>query len=245
MDSQNMLSTSIKPINTMNEWPVHANRAVVDTMVLAHAYDGEGVSREALNRIGKYMTFYLSQDILGELGHTMTLEMGYSKTEAEAYSQRLQRMAAPIVVPGKVHYNLCEDKHDWHILKLAEKTQSKWVISSDEELVKMDGWHGIRVLHPADFNKLQPGDFEDMRPTTPTTLTSGTAEASEGRVTLDIVVLSHVYEGEQDRRVREKYNYRAEVASVERIRREVSSGKMTLVLSNYILNAAGSYSQQA
>ncbi len=45
----------------------------------------------------------------------------------------------------------CRDQKDQKFLDLAFEADADMIVSSDEDLLVLDPWHGIRILRPAQF----------------------------------------------------------------------------------------------
>jgi uncharacterized protein len=64
--------------------------------------------------------------------------------------------AASIFEPGE-QVTDCRDKKDNKYLELALAAEASTIVSSDDDLLVLDPWRGIRILKPGDYVKLWEG----------------------------------------------------------------------------------------
>jgi putative PIN family toxin of toxin-antitoxin system len=102
-----------------------------DTVCLSSAVEGE--IREVLQRpkFGRYISDISRQRILDIVG-----------------------AAAPMFDPAE-RVSDCRDVKDYKYLELGLAAAASIIVSSDEDLLVLDPWRGIRILRPADYVRLR------------------------------------------------------------------------------------------
>ena len=73
-------------------------------------------------------------------------------TQVVEFFQTLS-LAATIVSPVSFGTRVCSDPDDDKFLEAAVAGAAGFIVSGDKALLKTDGFHGIRVLKPAEFLK--------------------------------------------------------------------------------------------
>jgi uncharacterized protein len=127
-------------------------RIVIDTNILvASAYHRASASRRIIDAVerGEF-----------ELVLSSAIQREYDRIIPRAIRMRseITRLGAIIVsgtrVNPKANPRVTEDHEDDKFLAAALAGSAEAVITSDPHLLAADGYHGIRVLRPSDFERL-------------------------------------------------------------------------------------------
>lgn len=130
-------------------------RVVFDTNVYISAVAFGGVPREALLLASAgVFELYTSPPLHRELLRVLRDRFHYSKAALARLESRL-RVVSRLVEPS-VRIAKCADPDDNRVLECAMAARAGFIVTGDNDLLRMDPFEGIRILRPADFLALRP-----------------------------------------------------------------------------------------
>jgi uncharacterized protein len=112
----------------------------------------DSVPERALLRAEEVDVFALSAAVDAEIAEVLGRPRFARAIPLERREQLLQilRRAAVWFEPT-VHVTDCRDPKDGKYLELALTAGAETIVSSDDDLVVLDPWRGVRILRPADY----------------------------------------------------------------------------------------------
>jgi len=126
----------------------------IDTNVLVAAFISHGMCAELLEHCMTEHEVYTSDFVLKELRRVLTKKLHYSKQDALQACAVILSAARP-VPEAKGIKPLSRDKDDNHIIAAAVSADVDCIISGDDDLLALKKVHGIPVVRPRDFWKLE------------------------------------------------------------------------------------------
>ena len=130
-------------------------KAVIDTNILMSGTFWGGPPAKVLDEYLKdKFEWIVSTEILEEYWRVLNelLRKYQAPTQVVEFFQTLS-LAATIVSPVSFGTRVCSDPDDDKFLEAAVAGAAGFIVSGDKALLKTDGFHGIRVLKPAEFLK--------------------------------------------------------------------------------------------
>ncbi len=130
-------------------------KAVIDTNILMSGTFWGGPTAKVLDAYLKdKFEWIVSTEILEEYWRVLNelLRKYQAPTQVVEFFQTLS-LAATIVSPVSFGTQVCSDPDDDKFLEAAVAGAAGFIVSGDKALLKTDGFHGIRVLKPAEFLK--------------------------------------------------------------------------------------------
>ena len=130
-------------------------KAVIDTNILMSGTFWGGPPAKVLDEYLKdKFEWLVSTEILEEYWRVLNelLRKYQAPTQVVEFFQTLS-LAATIVSPVSFGTRVCSDPDDDKFLEAAVAGAAGFIVSGDKALLKTDGFHGIRVLKPAEFLK--------------------------------------------------------------------------------------------
>jgi putative PIN family toxin of toxin-antitoxin system len=135
-----------------------ASRVIFDTSTLISAALRQGSTPwEALTLALRFCEVCASRHTMDELWDVVRRERFdpyLPRIEREKFVRELERgMRFFEVGEHREHApgTPCRDQKDQKFLDLAFEADADMIVSSDEDLLVLDPWHGIRILRPAQF----------------------------------------------------------------------------------------------
>lgn len=111
-----------------------------------------GIPRQALLKARHADVIALSPAIAAEIREVLARPKFARVLTAEDRSEVLGLlMDAAVWVQPSVPVTDCRDVKDNQYLELALASGAEVIVSSDEDLLVLDPWRGVRILRPADY----------------------------------------------------------------------------------------------
>lgn len=133
-------------------------RVVFDTSTLVSAALRPGsIPFQALDRALRMHDLCASRDTLDELQTVLSRDKfrRYLPRELGEQFVRLSESHARLLAIRDTDWIAghprCRDPHDDKFLRLAWECEAEAIISSDDDLLVLDPWAGIRILRPLDY----------------------------------------------------------------------------------------------
>jgi len=127
-------------------------KIVLDTNTLISALGWQGKPQDILNHcINGACTLVISPEILKEVKEVLfrrTFEF-IESSKKEELIMLLSRIAQVIIPTHKA--SICRDKDDNKFVELALSSNTKYIISGDEDLLSIKEYSGIKILSPDEF----------------------------------------------------------------------------------------------
>ena len=130
-------------------------KAVINTNILMSGTFWGGPPAKVLDAYLKdKFEWIVSTDILEEYWRVLSelIRKYQAPAEVVEFFQTLS-LTATIVTPVAFGTQVCSDPDDDKFLEAAVAGAAGFIVSGDKALLKTDGFHGIRVLKPAEFLK--------------------------------------------------------------------------------------------
>jgi len=125
---------------------------VLDTNVLIAAFISHGTCSETLEHCIRYYNLITSQYILNEFRDNLISKFKFSILEVtEALELLKSRMI--IVSPSPIPKNICKDSKDLPVIGTAVKGKCRYIITGDNDLLRLKKYNEITILTPNDFLK--------------------------------------------------------------------------------------------
>ena len=128
-------------------------RVVFDaSTVVGAALKVDGVPRRALLAGRERHTFALSEPVMAEIAEVLRRPK-FARAVTEEIREGILALltAAAVWVEPAEPITDCRDAKDNKYLELALAAGADVVVSSDEDLLALDPWRGVRILQPRDF----------------------------------------------------------------------------------------------
>jgi putative PIN family toxin of toxin-antitoxin system len=120
--------------------------------VVSAALKADSTPMRALLAARQRGTLALSQEVLDEVGEVLARPKFAKYITADRRAEILELLvAAAVWVEPAERVGDCRDTKDNRYLELALAAGAEALISSDEDLLVLDPWRGIRVLRPSVF----------------------------------------------------------------------------------------------
>jgi putative PIN family toxin of toxin-antitoxin system len=128
-------------------------RAVYDTSVLATIFARRGEILKFKNVVLTGQVTPITSDyIVDELADVLSSKFGFTKQRAKSHSRLLTRVAT-VVIPQTIEH-VSRDSNDDPILATAVSGKVDYVVTFDEDLLILKEYRGIKIVTPAEFEKL-------------------------------------------------------------------------------------------
>lgn len=126
----------------------------MDTNVLVAAFVARGQCHELLEHLSRSHRLLTSKAILDELREKL-LDKIKAPPETVEEAVELERTRMEIVTPASLSEPVCRDPDDDAVLATAFAARADCLITGDRDLLDLETFHGIPILRPADFWKLE------------------------------------------------------------------------------------------
>ena len=137
------------------------HRVVFDTSTLVSAaLRPESISNHALLRAMSLCDLCASQATLDELKEVLTREkfrLYLADAARQEFLRRVENNARLFVVREEDCLSVdpaCRDPKDNKLPAVAAESEAEVLVSSDEDLLVLDPWNGVRIVRPAEFLSL-------------------------------------------------------------------------------------------
>lgn len=130
-------------------------KAVIDTNILMSGTFWGGPPAKVLDAFLKdKFEWIVSTEILEEYWRVLNelIKKYQAPAQVVEFFQTLS-LSATIVSPLSFGAQVCSDPDDDKFIEAAVAGAAGFIVSGDKALLKTDGFHGIRVLKPAEFLK--------------------------------------------------------------------------------------------
>ena len=130
--------------------------AVIDTNVVVSGLFWRGPADDVLAAwlIGR-VEWIVSAGILAEYHTTLqTLEKKYPPPDSAWAFLRGISLSARLTIPADLEGQICADPDDDKFIAAAIAGHASTIVSGDKALLKVDGYHGLRILKPVTFLKM-------------------------------------------------------------------------------------------
>jgi putative PIN family toxin of toxin-antitoxin system len=112
----------------------------------------DSIPERALLRAEEVDVFALSTAVDAEIAEVLGRQRFARAIPVERRQHLLQVMRrAAVWFEPTVHVTDCRDPKDDKYLELALAAGAETIVSSDDDLVVLDPWRGVRILRPADY----------------------------------------------------------------------------------------------
>jgi len=125
-------------------------RVVLDTNVLVSALGYDGKPEECLLTAMDEAVPVTSEDILDEVDRVMRYDNIPIEPSERRTFLRVLRGVSEVVNPDK-SLDIVEDSDDNKFLEAAVDGEADYIISGDDDLLRVGEFHGAEVLSPAEF----------------------------------------------------------------------------------------------
>jgi putative PIN family toxin of toxin-antitoxin system len=132
-------------------------KVLLDTNVLIAAFISHGSSHELLEHCFLDHEIVTSNDLLKELGKTLSGKLRFSRTDVREVLRVLRRMGN-VVDPQPLAAPVCRDPDDDHVLAAAVGGEVACIVTGDKDLLTLEENQGIPILTPDRFWR-----FEESR----------------------------------------------------------------------------------
>jgi uncharacterized protein len=128
-------------------------RIVFDTNVLISStlWDNSISHRLLIKLINSKVQMFTTFEILGEYKNVLKRDFEYSEDEANKISIDLILQFLKIAEPKNKIDFIKEDSTDNKILECAVETNSDYILSYDNHLLKLKEFQGIKIITPDEF----------------------------------------------------------------------------------------------
>ncbi|MDP3766172.1 MAG: putative toxin-antitoxin system toxin component, PIN family [Nanoarchaeota archaeon] len=126
-------------------------RVVLDTNVYISAIFWRGLPYRVVSKAADNgFAVFVSQDIINELMNVLARDFGRSKEEISAITDSLELFAK--FVESKVMVNeIKEDSSDDRILECALASNSHYIVTQDNHLLKLKAYKDVKIVTPKEF----------------------------------------------------------------------------------------------
>ena len=130
-------------------------KAVFDTNVYIAAFVTNGICAKILLR-GRQGQFELvgSPFILNELERVLTKKFFLSRLEAKEASALISEAMRTIIDPKEGVTGVCRDPEDEAILACAFESKADYLVTGDEDLIRLRTFRQTRIVSPREFELL-------------------------------------------------------------------------------------------
>lgn len=124
---------------------------VADTNVYISALNFGGIPDEvlALARMG-HIQLYISRPILQEIAGVLERKFLWSEPRASQAVGAIEEFAI-LVSPEFTIHHITEDEPDNRILECAVEAKANFIISGDQDLLRLRTYEDIKILKPREF----------------------------------------------------------------------------------------------
>jgi putative PIN family toxin of toxin-antitoxin system len=129
-------------------------RVLLDTNVLIAALVARGACSELFEHCARFHTLVTSPALLAELDVTLHRKFGATIRDAHAVVALLRRRAQQIETRPLEH-PVCRDPDDDQVLAAALSGGCDCVVTGDKDLLVLESFHGIPIVTPMAFWKLE------------------------------------------------------------------------------------------
>jgi putative PIN family toxin of toxin-antitoxin system len=130
-------------------------RIVLGTNVYISAIAFGRVPREALIVVSAgFFELFTSPPLISELFRVLRDRFSYSIDALDRIESRVRVISCLVEPPVRV--TKCTDPDDNRVQECAVAARAGYVVTGDNDLLRMDPFEGIRILRPAEFVKLRP-----------------------------------------------------------------------------------------
>ena len=129
-------------------------KVVFDTNILLSAtlWDGSAAQKLLFQCIRKEIQIYSSLEILSEYQKVLERDFGYTSKEIEHIMEKVFAFITLIKPAGKV-YAVKDDPDDNKIIECAVESDSQYIITYDNHLLKIAAYQGIKIIKPEEAMK--------------------------------------------------------------------------------------------
>jgi putative PIN family toxin of toxin-antitoxin system len=120
--------------------------------VVGAALGPQGTPRQAIRLARRHARIALSEAVFAEIADVLARPKFSTVLTAARREEVLELLTAgSLWFDPQVRVAVCRDPNDDKYLELALEAKAGAIISSDLDLLALDGWHGLRVLKPAGY----------------------------------------------------------------------------------------------
>lgn len=125
-------------------------KVLLDTNVLIAAFVSHGSCHELLEHCFLDHEIVTSNDLLKELGETLSRKLRFSRTDVREVL-RVLRWMVNVVDPQPLAAQVCRDPDDDHVLAAAVGGEVVCIVTGDKDLLTLEEYAGIPILAPDKF----------------------------------------------------------------------------------------------
>lgn len=125
-------------------------KIVLDTNVLLSYYLFQGYTAEVVDHVLLFHETIISDWIYAEFQEKCKTKFKIQKNDLSDILSHIRR-GIQILIPNNPLPTSCSDKDDNHILRIAEFSKSKMILTGDKDLLVMNPYKSIEILSPREF----------------------------------------------------------------------------------------------
>ena len=137
--------------------PGVANTWVLDTnLLIIRLLVPSGTAAKAVNHALERGILLVSEATLQELATVLgrsKFDSYVSREDRQQFIRLLGGVARVVAIPAPIR--ACRDPKNDKFLEVAVHGEARAIITGDADLLDLDPFHGIRILRPADFLRMQ------------------------------------------------------------------------------------------
>lgn len=139
-------------------------RIVLDTNIFIAAALQDGFSAHVFETLAKTPGFaiIISAEILVELEQKLRGKFNWFEEDISLFLSRIKKTAELVIISEKVSV-IIRDPKDNKILECAVSGKSDLIVSLDQDLIKLNSFKGIGIIHPKTLSWTFPQYFEKRK----------------------------------------------------------------------------------
>jgi uncharacterized protein len=127
-----------------------------DSNIYISAINFGGVPRDFINAARRRrFQLAISSALLTEVQRILTVKFSWSAEELQRETVRISRITT-LVHPTQTLDAVPDDPDDNRVLECAVAANSRYIVTGDNDLLRLGSYGGIRIVRVADFLKLLP-----------------------------------------------------------------------------------------